>query len=238
MILGLIPARGGSKGIPRKNIKLLGGKPLIQWTIEAARASGVIDRLVLSTEDDEIKAVAEGLGVEVLDRPPELARDDTPMAFVMSHALEALHWGPKILVLLQPTCPFRRDGLIDEAVQTLQARKVWSVVSLTQILSRYSPDLAFFVHDGSAGPLMAWSPTRRQDVRPYYYRDGGVYAFDAAALRKGRNCYDLCVPIYTRTREEGINLDELEDWAEAERHLAERSICAEHDQEATALHAC
>lgn len=114
-VLAVIPARGGSKRCPRKNIKDYRGRPLIAWTLEAARASAYIDKTVLSTEDAEIKALAMELGATVLDRPPELATDTAANEDVMRHAL-TLHPGHEWVVLLQPTSPLRTALDIDNCI--------------------------------------------------------------------------------------------------------------------------
>ena len=122
-VLGLIPARGGSKGVPRKNIRLVAGRPLLAWTIDAARASRYLDRLVLSTDDCEIGAVAIAAGCEVpFLRPPELARDDTPGIDPVLHALGQL---PPfdIVVLLQPTSPLRLASDIDGCIERMLAAR-------------------------------------------------------------------------------------------------------------------
>ena len=103
MILGLIPARGGSKGVPRKNVREIAGKPLIAWTIEAAQLAETLNRLVISTEDEEIADIARRLGAEVLDRPAELATDDATTLSVWQHALSVIP--ADILVNLYPTSP-------------------------------------------------------------------------------------------------------------------------------------
>ncbi|MDD3149244.1 MAG: acylneuraminate cytidylyltransferase family protein [Candidatus Gastranaerophilales bacterium] len=121
-ILGIIPARGGSKGIPRKNIRLLAGKPLIAYTIEASLKSKYIDRTILSTEDAEIKEIAQKFGAEVMDRPFELAQDETKTAPVLTdivNKLEHTGYSPDIVVLLQPTCPLRDENVIDAAIEKL-----------------------------------------------------------------------------------------------------------------------
>ena len=111
-VLGLVPARGGSKGLPGKNARELAGRPLLAYTAEAARASGVIDRLVLSTDAADIAGAGRAAGLEVpFMRPAALAADDTPMLPVIRHAVDALAaggWQPEIVVLLQPTSPLRR----------------------------------------------------------------------------------------------------------------------------------
>src|SRR5437764_11026274 len=116
-MLALIPARGGSKGIPRKNLAPVAGKPLLVWTIEVARAAASVDRVVVSTDDAEIAETARSARAEVLERPVELAGDETPMAAVVRHAVEAL--APEIVVLLQPTSPLRTARHVDEAVSLL-----------------------------------------------------------------------------------------------------------------------
>ena len=114
MILGIIPARGGSKGIPRKNIKPIHGHPLIAWTIQAAQKSRLLDKFIVSTEDEEIAATARQYGAQVLDRPPELAGDAVISRAVIKHALEVT--GADVAVLLQPTSPVRNDDLIDRCI--------------------------------------------------------------------------------------------------------------------------
>ena len=115
MILGITPARGGSKGIPRKNIKVLSGKPLIAWTIEAAKESKKIDRYVVSTEDEEIAEISRKCGADVIARPQELATDETTTISVIQHAIEQIPCD--VVVLLQATSPIRRPRLIDECVR-------------------------------------------------------------------------------------------------------------------------
>src|ERR687888_2652879 len=130
-VLALIPARGGSKGIPRKNLATLAGRPLLAWTIDAALGSRAVTRTVVSTEDDEIAEAARSLGAEVLTRPPELADDDTPMQPVIAHALGELG-APDVLVLLQPTSPLRRAEHVDEAVELLVATGADSLLSVVE----------------------------------------------------------------------------------------------------------
>src|ERR671938_1982216 len=126
-VLGLIPARGGSTGIPGKNLAPLCGRPLLAWTVGAACAARSLDRVFVSTDSEEIAATARDLGADVLERPAELARDEVPMRDVLLHALEELG-RPEVLVLLQPTSPLRRAEHVDEAVAVLrQARAHFAV---------------------------------------------------------------------------------------------------------------
>ena len=125
-ILAIIPARGGSKGIPGKNIKLLAGKPLLFYTIDAAKNSKYITRTVVSTESAQIKDIALSLGAEVIDRPIELAQDETKTAPVLLQVvseLEKQNYYPDIVVLLQATCPLRNAKELDEAVELFFANR-------------------------------------------------------------------------------------------------------------------
>ena len=150
--IGLVPARGGSKGIPGKNIAPCGGKPLLAWTAEAALASGVLDRVILSTDDEEIAKVGRQLGLEVpFLRPQSLAADDTTMLAVMAHALQVLRAeGGTIdaLVLLQPTSPFRRGHHIAEAAEAFRARCPATLVSVGQVPHRFVPSSLMRTDDG------------------------------------------------------------------------------------------
>ena len=138
-IVGIIPARGGSKGIPRKNIKLMLGKPLIQHTIEAALASKRIDEVYVSTEDYEIASISESLGTQIIDRPEELAGDNVSTFDVMKHAEETLN-SPDVLVVLQPTSPLRNAQEIDKAISLLEP-DVDTVVGVCE-LKKYQWDIS------------------------------------------------------------------------------------------------
>ena len=131
--LALIPARGGSKGLPRKNVLPAGGKPLIAWTIEAALASACVDRVVLSSDDDEIMAVAEAYGCEVLfRRPPELSGDSASSLAVVSHALAQLPAFDHVM-LLQPTSPMRLASDIDAAFELMCSQGAQACVSVCPV---------------------------------------------------------------------------------------------------------
>jgi CMP-N-acetylneuraminic acid synthetase len=226
MILGIIPARGGSKGIPRKNIRPLAGYPLLYYTVETAFRSGVIDRLILSTDCEEIAELAHELGVEVpFIRPLELAQDDTPMLPVLQHAVRKIEedgWHAEIVVLLQPTAPLRQPKHIISAISLLRSTGCDSVVSVVEIPKHYSPYYAMKIAEGR---LMSFLPegrviARRQDVPPVYSRDGTVYVMWREVLMGqdslyGSDCRPLVLP-----SEESINLDTLDDWIVAETRLA------------------
>ena len=133
-VLAVIPARAGSRRLPGKNTRLLGGKPLIQWTIEAAFACGLIDSIGVTTDDPAVVAIAEPLHVDIINRPPEMATDDAPTAPALCHALIRMEWmhGQQFdfVVLLQPTSPFRRPEHITLALAILNQEAVDSVVTV------------------------------------------------------------------------------------------------------------
>ncbi len=173
-IIGIIPARGGSKLIPRKNIKPLLGKPLIAYTIEMALESGCLDRTVVSTDDKEISEIAKGYGAEVpFIRPSSLALDTTPMLPVLQHTIEYLqkkeNHSPDVIVLLQPTSPLRRVEHIKEALEIFFKKDVDSVISISEVRHRFGS-----FHDGVFKPYFEEGKGRK-DVKPFYYENGLLY---------------------------------------------------------------
>lgn len=226
-VLGLIPARGGSKGVPRKNERPLAGLTLIERARDAARESGAIDRIVLSTDTPSIAELGESLGIEVpFMRPAELAADESPMLPVVEHALEQLAaygYVPDAVALLQPTSPLRTPQHVAAAVSLLGESDATSIVSVTQIPPHLAPHYAMRVEGGR---LLSFMPegeaiTRRQDVPAAYFRDGTIYLVRSAIVREQRTLYgDRCVPLVLR-EDETLTIDTEEDWARAERRLTE-----------------
>jgi CMP-N,N'-diacetyllegionaminic acid synthase len=219
-VVALIPARGGSKGIPRKNLAPLGRRPLLAWTVDAALGSRAVTRTVVSTDDDEIAAAARGVGAEVLERPLELAADDTPMQPVIAHALEALDV-PEVLVLLQPTSPLRRAEHVDEAVELLVASGADSVVSVVEVPHRYRPGSLMALDGDRLVRLADDHAATRQDKPLVYARNGPA----VLALRPERIGADLyggdCRP-YVMGPRESLDVDEPFDLELAELLLARR----------------
>jgi CMP-N-acetylneuraminic acid synthetase len=225
-VLGLVPARGGSKGIPGKNIRPLAGRSLLEYVARAAVESGVVDRLVLSTDDRQIAIAGERAGLQVpFMRPAQLAADETPMLPVVEHAVAALEdagWSPEIIVLLQPTSPLRRPSHVRSAVEALRASGSDSVVTVVELPRHLSPDYVMRIDDGRLVPFLAEGHriTRRQDARPAFVRDGTVYAFWRRTLRETGSIYGhVCRPLVVPATE-SLTLDREDDWAEAERRLA------------------
>lgn len=175
--LGLITARGRSKGVPGKNIRPLGGKPLINWTIDAALASGSIDNLVLSTDDEAIAATARDAGCDVpFMRPDELASDTATSVEVIHHALSELHSEHDIVVLLQPTSPLRRAEDISGCIETLLRADAPCAVSVC--LATPPPEYVYRISDANRlVPVVDKTATRRQDLPAAVTLNGAVYAF-------------------------------------------------------------
>lgn len=176
--LAVIPARGGSKGIPRKNIKLIAGKPLIAWTIEAAKQSKYISRIILSSEDEEIIQVAQKYDCEVpFIRPKSLAQDDTPGVLPVLHAIEQCP-GYDYVILLQPTSPLRTAEDIDFAIEKMLKEKVLSCVSVKE--STESPYWTYTIDDekGKLNNFINVSNlniSRRQLLPKTYVLNGAIY---------------------------------------------------------------
>jgi CMP-N,N'-diacetyllegionaminic acid synthase len=227
-VLGLVPARSGSKGVPGKNVRPLAGHTLLEYTARAARESGVLDRIVLSTDSPEIADAGRSAGLDVpFMRPAALAADDTPMVPVIQHALTELsqhRWSPDIVVLLQPTSPLRRPDHIRDAVNMLRETGADSVVTVVEVPRHLSPDYVMRIADGRLKPFLAEGArvTRRQDARPAYSRDGTVYAFRRSTIEKTAGIYgDDCRPLLIDASD-SLSIDSPADWDEAERLLARR----------------
>lgn len=227
-VLGLIPARGGSKGIPRKNIRSLLGKPLLQYTAEAARESKLLNRVIVSTEDNEIAEVARRCGVEVpFLRPAALAADDTPSLRVVEHAvrwMEEQGESYDALCLLQPTSPLRRAADIDGCIETLSRTGADSVITVLAVPAEHNPHWVYF-RDGDGTLHLSTGESqpipRRQDLPPAYHRDGAVYVVRWDVVAGGRGLFGGRTVGYEVERERSVNIDSPEDWSRAERALRE-----------------
>lgn len=230
-VLGIITARGGSKGIPGKNLKLLGGRPLIDFTIDAANDTP-LDRLILSTEDKRIADVARGLGCEVpFMRPPELARDETPHLPVILHAVQWMrdhaNYVPDIVLTLQPTSPMRSSADIAAALRMLELSDADSVVSVNAVSAHAHPMRMLSVGaDGMAKLFVTGEPVRkrinrRQDLPQAFVMNGAIYACRTAVLFDAEpSLYGNRVVAYPMPLERSISIDTPDDWEEAERQLA------------------
>lgn len=232
--LGIIPARGGSKGLPRKNVRMLGGKPLIAHTIQAALASR-LDRVILSTDDAEIAEVGRKWGIEVpFMRPPELAADDTPSLAVLLHALHFLEeherFLPDAAVFLQPTAPFRTAQHIDEALELFTNSDATSVLGVTAVCEVH-PYFMFEVDpDRKLRPFLRIKdrPLRRQDLPVYYRINGALYITRRAYFRDLPHhapVFDFDDSIaYVMDSVSSIDINDYLDFQRAELLLQEKSL--------------
>jgi CMP-N,N'-diacetyllegionaminic acid synthase len=212
-VLGIVPARGGSRGIPQKNIAPLGGRPLIAWTIQAARSSMRVSRLVVSTDDNEIARIAKQSGAEVpFLRPSELARDDTPGIAPILHTLNSLKaaegYVPDMVMCLQPTSPFRSADDIDAAVELAERKNADAVVSVTSV--DHHPDWMRCID--SEGRLTEFgkpdpSISRRQDLPPVYALNGAIYLAAGAVLLARESWYTDKTYAYVMPEERSLDID-------------------------------
>lgn len=187
-ILAIIPARGGSKGIPKKNIRLLAGKPLIEYTINAAKNSEFINCITVSTDEKEIAAIAEERDVEVIMRPSDIAKDESPIIDTINHTITTLKerdgFIPDIIVLLQPTSPLRNTADIDGAIQQFLSGNSDSLISVCE--NDHPPYWSFTITDQNLKPLFRkkMSSTRRQDLPKTYRPNGAIYISTQDSLKK------------------------------------------------------
>jgi CMP-N-acetylneuraminic acid synthetase len=224
-ILGLIPARGGSKGVPNKNIKLLGEKPLICYTIEAGLATAEIDDLVVSTDSERIAEISKNAGANLpFLRPADLATDTSPSIDTVIHAVEFfvkknVHFDA--VCLLQPTCPFRTTEDIEEAVKTFKNQEADSLISVREVPHQYNPHWTFEADENGAFLSIATGEKdiipRRQELPKAYHRDGSIYIVKTSVLLEKRSLYGEKIAFHLSQNPIDVNIDTLEDWAKAEK---------------------
>ena len=224
-ILGLIPARGGSRSIPRKNAIPLGGRPLLAYTCDAALQSKRLTRTVLSTDDEEIARVGTACGVEVpFRRPADLARDETPMIEVVRHAVGWLadHEGYRadLVAVLQPTSPLRRAEHIDAAVDLVLETGADTVVSVVEVPHQFNPVSLMRLEEGRLIPFLDQPMIlRRQDKPPVYARNGpAVLVVRREVIAQGRLYGDTVRPL-EMSHADSVDIDDADDLALAEFYL-------------------
>jgi len=223
-ILGLIPARGGSKGVPGKNRKLLNGKPLIVYSIEAALGVDTLTEVLVSTDDEAIAEISRKAGAAVpFLRPAELASDTSPTIDTVLHAIEFYEKTGKefdAVCLLQPTCPTRTRTDIVESVKAFSESGADSLISVKAVPHNYNPHWVF--EEKGGGPFLKIATgeseiiSRRQELPKAYHRDGSIYIIRADVLKKTRTLYGEKIAWYASKNPQHVNIDTLEDWAEAE----------------------
>jgi CMP-N,N'-diacetyllegionaminic acid synthase len=212
-ILGIIPARFGSKGVPRKNVRLVAGKPLIAWTWEAARKAPSIDRLIVSTDDPEVMELARSADIEVpFKRPEEFASDTASAVDVVVHALEWLKksegYEPDLLLWLQPTSPLRMADDIEAAITLQREKSADSVISVCP--AEHHPLWMKCVRED--GLLTAWtdatsSPQRRQELPQAFRLNGAIYVIRRDVLLKERSFYAAATYAHIMPNERSLDID-------------------------------
>ncbi len=225
-ILALIPARTGSKGLPGKNVRPLLGKPLISWTIEQALACRAVDRVVVSTDSEEIAEVAKKYGAEVpFLRPVEMAGDDSPRMDAVFHALDFFEQNGErydCLALLECTSPLRDAEDIESALQKLVATEgAESIVSVAPVGSAH-PEFLLSVQGEFIAPYAGdfFEVKRRQEIEPLYFFDGSLYIARVDSLRKRGEFYHSATLPYIVSKYKSFEIDDLEDFKIVETLLA------------------
>ena len=209
-VVAIIPARGGSKGVPRKNIRDLAGKPLIAYTIEAAKKSRYIDRVAVSTDDEEIAMVSEGYGAEIIKRPKEYAMDDSPTIDAILHAIDEFNkrgYVPDGIATLQPSSPLRTYRDIDAASEIFINSDCTSVISICE--TEHSPYWMFTVENGYLNPLFDRDNfnMRRQDLKKIYRPNGAIFISTPKNLKKFRGFYPDKILPYIMKLENSVDID-------------------------------
>lgn len=230
-ILGLIPARGGSKGIPGKNIKPLAGKPLVEYTLASVRESKRLIHTIVSTDDVEIAATCKSLGVPVpFLRPKNLSTDKTPTLPVIKHALDFYALQGEIfdaVCLLQVTSPFRELGLIDRAIEKFIETGTDSLISVLHVPHEYNAHWQF--EQAVDGHLKITTGekeiiTRRQELPKTFIRDGAIYITKTTIIQEQNSLYGKSLSYIENQSGIHVNLDTLEDWQKAEYVLEKREF--------------
>ena len=224
-ILAIIPARGGSKSIPNKNIKKLGNKPLITYPIELAKSIKVINKIVVSTDSEEIAKVARQYGAEVpFIRPAELAKDETPTLPVLQHCVKFLegneNYKADLILLLYPTCPFLKKETVIETINLLKDKNCNSVISVEKDYGR------FWKYNKLKNKYIPFYPKKRinrQYYKPLLRENGAIYysKYDMI-MNENKIVDDNSIKFLVMNPKELIDLDTIEDWKNAEERIKNR----------------
>ncbi|MCF6129921.1 acylneuraminate cytidylyltransferase family protein [Flavobacterium sp. AS60] len=229
-ILGLIPARGGSKGIPKKNIKLLGKMPLIEYTLHSAKDSKLLTEIVVSTDDEEIAIAAEITGFKPpFIRPAEFSQDTSTSLEVVQHAVaffESQHIFFDAVCLLQPTTPFREKGSVDIAIQKFIDTNADCLISVLQIPHEFNPHWAFEESENGLLKIATGEEqiiSRRQDLPKAFHRDGSIYITKTSVIKNG-SLYGKSIAYLESNPQYHVNIDTMKDWETAERLLTQINL--------------
>lgn len=224
-VLAIIPARKGSKGIPGKNMALLNGKPLIEYTIEAAKGSKLIDRIIISTDDEKLAEYALTQKIEIpFLRPQEIAQDHTPMIDVVLHAIRFLsdteNYTPDALLLLQPTSPFRTNNHIDDAIAKYSSANYESIVSVVELPHNFNPESIYLIENEF---LVPFTKKKKESIynrhfKPKYYARNGpaILITKINFLLSEKAFYSKKNGFYLMSQLTSIDIDTPEDLKVAE----------------------
>lgn len=224
-ILAIIPARGGSKGVPSKNNKLLGDRPLIAYSINQAIASHSFAKIIVSTDDESIAKTAIDFGAEVpFIRPSELSTDTASSIAVVQHAVNFLESKNEFfdaVCLLQPTSPFREKGFINKAIETFYSDNSDALVSVLQVPHEYNPHWVFEADKNGMLQIATGEKEiikRRQELPEAFFRDGAIYLTKVGIIKKG-TFYGEKLGYIESNPKLYVNIDTMEDWILAEQKL-------------------
>ena len=222
--LAIIPARGGSKRLPRKNVLDLAGKPLIAWTIDAAKGSKYIDKIIVTSDDDEILQISNDLSVDTIRRPDELANDTATTVAVTEHTINNLNDSYDFLIILQPTSPLRTFKHIDDAIELLFKKKADAIVSVSE--TEHSPLWSNTLSDNKSMegfiPKVALN-MRSQDLPKYFRLNGAIYICDVCKFKQYQSLLiDKNIYAYEMASEDSIDIDTQIDFDLAEIQLSKK----------------
>ena len=224
-ILTIIPARSGSKGLPDKNSKILGNKPLIVYTIEQALKSSLLGKIIVSTDDYSIVEIAKKMGVSLpFLRPKVLSSDTASSISVVQHAVDFMEKQGEYfdaVCLLQPTSPFRENGFIDKAILTFTQKKSDALVSVLQVPQQFNPHWVFESNQNDQLYIATGDKEiikRRQDLPKAFFRDGSIYLTKIEVVKKG-SFFGESLCYIENNPDLYVNIDTLEDWNRAEKIL-------------------
>jgi len=214
-IIAIIPARGGSKGIPKKNIKKLAGKPLIYYTISEVKKSKFISKIIVSTDSKQIEKIAKNLGSETIIRPKKLAKDNSSSLDVVQHViknLESLHYfDVDIVIVLQPTSPLRTVTDIDSAIKLFLNSKCDSVIGMTEVT--HPPEFMYRLTKKKIKPLIKTKikSKRRQDMPKTYQINGAIYICNRDLIMKKHTMFGKNIVPYLMPIERSLDIDTMFD---------------------------
>ena len=223
-VLAIIPARGGSKGLPRKNIIDIAGIPLISWTIKASLNSKYILKTIVSSDSEEILEIAIKYGAEIIKRPDEFATDTSSSEVVVKHVLESIEEKFDYIVLLQPTSPLRDANDIDNAFEKLFSSKANALISVCEydnkILKAFKENKFGYIEGISNNqyPFM-----RRQDLPKTYMSNGAIYIINVEEFLKNENFFTDKTISYEMSLEKSLDIDTLKDLEKVEKYINENT---------------